>query len=171
MARVLVIGYGNRLRGDDGVGIEAAERVAELYRDEPQVRVLVVQQLVPELASDMAEADFVLLLDAEAGDVAGMITRKEISAEPDRGSFTHQFTPAALLGAAAALYGRAPAAVCLTMSAREFDLGEELSATIRDRLGEFTGAAQEIVAGWLEQGKKVVGCQALDGNKNKSRLF
>ena len=49
MRRVLIIGYGNPLRADDGVGWQAARRLAELRQDE-FVETLALHQLTPELA-------------------------------------------------------------------------------------------------------------------------
>jgi hydrogenase maturation protease len=62
----LVIGYGNSLRGDDGVGPLVAEQVAEWNL--PDVRSLSVHQLTPELASEMALAKTVIFIDAYFGD-------------------------------------------------------------------------------------------------------
>ncbi|MFI5043071.1 MAG: hydrogenase maturation protease, partial [Acidimicrobiales bacterium] len=69
---VLVIGYGNTLRSDDGVGWHAAALLAE----DPRlagVEVLAVHQLTPELALDMSRATLVILIDAGADDPPGAI--------------------------------------------------------------------------------------------------
>ena len=57
----LVIGYGNDLRSDDAAGVRAASLLAEHHREH---RTIVVQQLTPELAADIAMADCVVFLDA-----------------------------------------------------------------------------------------------------------
>jgi hydrogenase maturation protease len=57
----LVIGIGNPLRGDDGVGWWLAQR-AERWLPPSQLRA--VRQLTPELASDIAAAARVLFIDA-----------------------------------------------------------------------------------------------------------
>ena len=49
MSRIVITGYRNPLRGDDGVGWIAAERIGELLKD-CQVAALVVHQLTPDLA-------------------------------------------------------------------------------------------------------------------------
>jgi hypothetical protein len=46
--RVLIIGYGNPLRTDDGLGWRAAYRLAASLKDAP-VEALAVHQLTPEL--------------------------------------------------------------------------------------------------------------------------
>jgi len=54
----LVIGIGNPLRGDDGVGTWLAEQAAVLTAAEPDgpVAVRSVQQLTPELAEELGRA-------------------------------------------------------------------------------------------------------------------
>jgi hydrogenase maturation protease len=61
--RKLVIGYGNRLRGDDGVGWEVASRLAAAVPSEA-AHILTVHQLTPELAELVSEADLVIFIDA-----------------------------------------------------------------------------------------------------------
>ena len=55
----LVIGYGNRLRSDDGAGPRVAERLAS-----DGVAVRVCDQLVPELADDLKGRAVVVFVDA-----------------------------------------------------------------------------------------------------------
>jgi hydrogenase maturation protease len=85
---VLIIGYGNPLRSDDGVGWQAAE----LLTDDPRLadaQILACHQLTPELAEDVSRAGFVVLIDAstEPG-VPGSVetrttsTRAAFSASP-----------------------------------------------------------------------------------------
>src|SRR5262245_29107852 len=61
--RVLIIGYGNPLRADDGVGWQAARHLAELLRDEP-IEILALHQLTPELAEPISRADLIIFIDA-----------------------------------------------------------------------------------------------------------
>lgn len=58
----LVIGYGNELRGDDGVGPKVAEAV-EAWKL-AGVSVLALRQLTPELAADLAVVRRVIFVDA-----------------------------------------------------------------------------------------------------------
>jgi hydrogenase maturation protease len=61
-AKLLVIGYGNTLRGDDGVGPRVAEAVERLQL--PGVRTLICQQLSPEHAEMISQAERVVFVDA-----------------------------------------------------------------------------------------------------------
>src|SRR5215472_4005839 len=70
MPRVLIIGYGNPLRADDGVGWRMACRLGELVRDEP-FEVLAVHQLTPELAEPISRAELVIFVDASHNGLPG----------------------------------------------------------------------------------------------------
>lgn len=59
--RVIVIGYGNTLRSDDGAGQKVAEILASWHL--PQVRSISVHQLTPELAAPIAEAELAIFVD------------------------------------------------------------------------------------------------------------
>jgi hypothetical protein len=64
----LLIGWGNPLRGDDGVG-QAIAAAVERW-GQPQLEVVEAVQLTPELAPLLAAARRVLFVDAEAGAAA-----------------------------------------------------------------------------------------------------
>lgn len=134
---MLVIGYGNTLRGDDGVGYQVAEAVAKWQI--PQVRSLAVHQLLPELAEAIAAVATVVFVDAAVSDDAttANITTANITIAPlvaggDATFRTHIITPQLLLSLAQRLYGATPDAYLLTIPAIEFALGTDLSA-IADR--------------------------------------
>ena len=67
---LLVIGYGNALRGDDGAGPCAArlfgERCAARPGGDGAPRALAVIQLLPELVDELAQAARVVFIDAYA---------------------------------------------------------------------------------------------------------
>lgn len=126
---MLVIGYGNPLRGDDAMGLIAAERL----------RGMAVRQLTPELAETIAKAGAVLFLDADATLPPGEISLKECGAglqvcagSPDparpKAGLDHFATPQALLHLALTVYGAAPKAWLIGMGGECFDLKEGLSA-------------------------------------------
>src|SRR5579859_5307339 len=103
VARIVVAGYGNPLRGDDGVGWRVAEAVAENWGE--RVCVLMGQQPAPEWAPELAAAELAFLVDATHEAVRGVCVRR---LEPDVGGQLldgHTFGPAHLLGLAAALFG------------------------------------------------------------------
>jgi hydrogenase maturation protease len=121
---MLIIGYGNSLRGDDAFGIRAAERIPG---------ALAVHQLTPELMDPIARADRVLFLDAAAEGAPGQIRRRRVEPRA-QGAFTHHVTPEALLAGALALYGRAPEAEIITICGANFSLSDRLSPEVEAAL-------------------------------------
>jgi hydrogenase maturation protease len=134
----LVIGIGNRVRTDDGVG----SAIIESLGCRRGVECRVVHQLTPDLAQPVAEAERVLFVDASIGEHEMRLTR--LTAEPGRG-LGHSMSPAGLLDLAARLYEGAPEAWLLSVPGSDFGFGESLSPQTRARLPE---AARQVEA-WL----------------------
>ena len=133
MSRTLIIGYGNSLRGDDAIGIRAAEQLRQRGPG-PDLEILSVHQLTPELVDPISRAGRVIFIDAAAGPNPGQIAERRIHAAPFARPFTHVATPEALLAGASALYGSEPHAILITVTASTFDLGEDLSAPVQKAL-------------------------------------
>ena len=104
MAKILVIGYGSPLRGDDGVGWHAAQCLAQAIRGE-DVTILACHQLTLELAEQVSRADFVIFIDARRDGAPGRLFCQFV--EPNLSpscAFSHHLTPPALLTCAQGLY-------------------------------------------------------------------
>lgn len=119
----LIIGYGNTIRGDDGVGYQIAEAVAQWNLHD--VRSLAVHQLTPDLASAIAQAKTVIFVDAVA-------TSSEVKIEQLRPNYAASFTghyadPRSILTLTHALYEISPTAYRILIPAIEFSFGETLS--------------------------------------------
>lgn len=138
MARVLIVGYGNPLRGDDGLGWHAAEALRATL---PEAEILAVHQLTPELAEDVSRAELVIFLDAAETGVPGGWRCRGVAAEAAGAqAFTHHVTPASLIAASRLLYGHAPPAQLFTMTGELFDYREGLSETVAAALPEMLAA-------------------------------
>lgn len=148
MPKVLIVGYGNSLRSDDGVGVAVAEALAEQYRDDADVRVMAAIQLTPELASDIADAQHVLFVDAAAEGRPGTIQKFPITAGDTGQLQTHHCTPGALLHLADQLYDRAADAMLLTISAESFEPGPKLSSPVEERVPDAIALAKRLVSEW-----------------------
>jgi hydrogenase maturation protease len=123
---ILVIGYGNTLRGDDGVGCLVAETIADWQL--PQVRSIAVHQLLPELAADIAAVDIVMFVDAVGTScLSPGIEITPLIADNNVAFSTHIVTPQLLLSLTQRLYFATPIAYLLTISAINFTLGSSLS--------------------------------------------
>ena len=126
---VLVIGYGNALRGDDAVGRRAAERLAADGRL-PGARIDACHQLTPELAADIAAARLVVLVDARENDGTPGDVRIEQVVGCCRPLGSHAVDASALVDLATRLYGHAPPVILVSVTAERFDLGADLSPVV-----------------------------------------
>jgi hydrogenase maturation protease len=121
----LVIGYGNTLRRDDGVGVKVAEAVAALNL--PGVSVITRHQLVPELAGVLSQAGAVIFVDAAAAAESDLEPR-EVQAADAGQILAHAVDPRSLLALAKQIFGRCPPAWCLAIPVQDFGFGDGLSA-------------------------------------------
>jgi hydrogenase maturation protease len=143
--RALVVGYGNPLRGDDGVGPEVARRLAAELSD-PEIVILAVHQLTPELTEPLSQARLALFIDASSEGTPGQVRVEEIQARPPEQSFTHEFDPPMLLAAAQLLYGRCPEARLVSLAGQSFEFEETLSAPVMQALPEAVGQVRRLLA-------------------------
>ena len=121
---LLVIGYGNTLRQDDGVGPKVAETVAAL--DLPGVRTLACPLLTPELAEPLSQACVVIFVDAAVDAPREVQMRKLAPAETSQ-VMAHAASPATLLALARDVFGHAPQAWWLTIPVADLGIGEAFS--------------------------------------------
>ena len=158
----LLIGYGNPLRGDDGIGWRVVEEIANRQssiansqRDNPQStphsalrtpQLIAVHQLLPELAEPISETDLVIFVDASVEGEPGAIQVRTIEPAPPRiGAFTHHFDPAGVLGYAREVYGRFPRAYLVTVPAVSLGYGEGLSETVEAVLPEVLNQIEKLI--------------------------
>ncbi len=140
MKRILILGFGNPLRGDDGVGWYVATQLFE-RTGAWRCDVRTLHQLVPELADDLARYEVAVLIDASADQPAGSVRIRELGAEAPRteeGAFSHHVGPRELLTLAATLYGHTPRTFLCTIGGADFGFTEQLSPSAQ------AGAQQAI---------------------------
>lgn len=143
----LVIACGNPMRGDDAVGPIVARRVeATLSTDLAAThRFIITHQLLPELALELAQAKRAILIDARLpkNEPVGVVSMMPVSAETcsgcassccDNGAsgLTHHWTLPRLLAMAQMLFGRAPRACLVSVTADDFDTPDTLSPGMHD---------------------------------------
>lgn len=168
---ILVIGIGNPLRGDDGAGPDAAQRLHALWRAQGIAhRLLIVQQLTPEIAEDLVDptVDAVLFVDAavdshvdcggeqSAAKPVEIALQRLLPQESDSRTgasaptmttgpgMTHHVTPAAVVRYAALLYGAQPACWVLSIPGQVFGFGARFSAVTESALAGLEGQALSI---------------------------
>ena len=123
----LIIGYGNTLRSDDGVGYKVAEKVEQWGI--AGVRALPIHQLTPELAEDIANANTVIFVDAVlvTDEMPPKVTIQSIKPAQVYDDFCHTGNPRSLLALTQVLYGKFPKAYWLLIPALNVEFGEQLS--------------------------------------------
>ena len=107
-AGILVIGYGNTLRRDDGVGPRVAEAVSALAL--PGVRALTCPLLTPELADVIWRARVAIFVDA-AVDAPREVQMRKLAPAGSSQVMAHAASPATLLALARDVFGHAPEAL------------------------------------------------------------
>lgn len=141
MSNVLVIGYGNPLRGDDGVGWRVVEALSALM---PEGAAVAVHQLTPEWAEPISRADAVVFIDAATGAQPGEVQSFPISAASGR-AWSHEMTPDGLLAMAADLFGCCPPATMVTITGGAFEISESITAAVEAAVPEAISQAMAIV--------------------------
>ncbi len=146
MARILIVGYGNPLRSDDGLGWRAAEELSRslsLAEGEVEVEVIMRQQLTPELADNLTRADVVFFIDAARGGQPGDLGCAPVTPQPGTID-THHSSPAGILALAQQLYGASPRAFVVSMCGECFDHGSALSATVEAALPKLIALVEKL---------------------------
>ena len=131
---VVIIGYGNTLRGDDGLGWLAAEHLAGVI--EPcQAWVITCHQLTIDLTEALSKSTLAILIDARVGATPGLIACEDVQPSREAApSLHHHMPPESLLACTEALYGRAPRTILITVTGESFDFGSDLSPAVKSVL-------------------------------------
>ncbi|WP_323785048.1 hydrogenase maturation protease [Thalassovita sp.] len=131
---MLLIGYGNPGRGDDGLGPAFAERIERAAL--PGVRVMIDYQLTVDHALAVAGADRVVFADALIAD-EGAFQFKASAAVTDAEITSHALSPEAVLTLARTLYDVTPAAFVLGITGQDFgEVKEGLSRQAQRNLDD-----------------------------------
>jgi len=155
---ILVIGYGNSLRSDDGAGCRVSDIVASW--ELPSVRSLTVHQLTPELAEPIAQAELAIFIDAcvNSNDLATkrkkpkstvqvqkiVVSQKLRSAQSTLSGGGHVSDPRSLLLLAQQVYGATPVAYSLLLPAVNWEFGEQVSAVTRKSIEQAVDFLQKL---------------------------
>ncbi len=135
--RVLILGYGNPGRQDDGLGPAVVAEIERLGL--PGVVAQDNYQLFIEDAADVAEADTVWFVDA-ARTGAEPFEIRRLEPAQDIAFSSHQVKPEVILALAKRYCGRAPEAWLLGIRGYEFAFIEELTGRARENLRQAVAA-------------------------------
>jgi hydrogenase maturation protease len=124
MSSLLVIGYGNTLRSDDGVGPRVVEAVDAL--DLQNVQTLACDLLTPELAEPISRAKLVVFVDA-AVDAPREVQLRPLAPAESSQIMAHAADPRTMLALARDVFGHAPPGWWLTIPIENTRIGDQLS--------------------------------------------
>jgi len=141
----LVIGIGNTLRGDDGVGVAVAQQLAAQHL--PDLRVIACHQLTPELTALISQAEQVIFVDASTNLSAGDVKVIPLDLDSARALATHHWAPTALLMAAKVLYSAQPRSALVAIGAQHFGYCEQLSESVARALPRATQLILSLLRG------------------------
>ena len=149
-ADVLVVGYGNDLRSDDGAGRWVADRLEDLALDGVEVRSM--SQLTPEVALLAAGRRLVVFVDASVDADSLRLTDVVVDAERPGGAgdgsvMTHHGNPASVLEMTAAV-GRPPDRVVLvSIPATDLEMGFAFTPPTAVAAERAVAAITELIVG------------------------
>jgi hydrogenase maturation protease len=154
--RSLVVGFGHRDRGDDGVAYHVVAALRRSLGQEPpadddeglllsegQLDELLLPQLAPEWIEAARGYERLVFVDAHALFDRKDLDCRPVEAEYTSAAFTHHMTVATFLALLGALYGERPQAWLVSIRGRAFDFGRELSAESAAQVGP---AVEKILA-------------------------
>lgn len=156
--KILLLGYGNLDRQDDGIAWHILRQVAERlnfrlppipeqyqYELNPILTVGFALHLIPEHAEWLSQFERVLFIDAHTGSIPQDVSFIPLQAQFEPSPFTHHLTPATCLALCEALYHKTPTAALLSVRGFEFNFTQSLSPAASQLLQP----AVERVLEWL----------------------
>lgn len=161
MKKLLVIGYGNPDRQDDGVawhilralttrlGLDSPRSYEERFPEHDQIDFDFQLQLTPEMAEDIHAYEYVCFADAHAGAIEEPVRLINIESEFQASPLTHHLTPQSLIAICETLYGKKPEAALLSVRGYHFGLSRQLSEETAALLPQ----AVELIWDWLKARK------------------
>lgn len=156
-APILVLGVGNPLLADEGLGPRAVEELSRRYRFSPEIALLDGGTAGFSLLPRILEAERLLVLDAiQAGEPPGTVfTLDGDTLPPARGGklSPHQIGLAEVL-ALARVQGGPAEVVVLGVEPKSLNLGIGLSPPVARALERLVEAAIEQLARWGVQAKQ-----------------
>ncbi|WLE98695.1 MAG: hydrogenase maturation protease [Candidatus Electrothrix communis] len=145
---MLVYGFGNPGREDDGAGVALAERIRAAAL--PGVTTDSNYQLNVEDALLLSEHDLVIFADATRSPV-DRFSFYRLQPDPSVSFTTHAMSPGSVLALYSQLYGKTPPVYMLEIGGMSFELREGLTAEGTEN----TLAAGQFLISWLNDFKSV----------------
>ena len=157
MAKLLLVGYGNPDRQDDGVawhilralanqiGLQAPESYEFDFPEHDLIDFIFCLQLTPEMAEEIVNYERVCFVDAHTGNIPAPVRIIEVQSEFQSSPFTHHLTPQSLVSMCKEIYGRRPQAALLSVRGFNFGFSQDLSPETAELVPE----AVRLALAWL----------------------
>jgi hydrogenase maturation protease len=151
MAQVLIIGLGNPLRGDDGLGWHAVQQLRKTLPLE-NVEMITCHQLTPELAEAMARSKRVIFIDAAVGEPPGEINLGQLNLGKINPTsmpppvFSHRLDPLGLMQYSRELYGTWPEAFTVSLNGQAYGYAEKLSDPVQSSLSAVLQLVEDLAS-------------------------
>lgn len=149
--RVLVYGYGNPGRQDDGLGIEMANMIQH-WIDEHKLGCMTTDsnyQLNIEDAEKISDWDIVVFVDATKEADVNEYRFKEVEKSDAKVEFTmHAVSPSYVLHLSDSLFNKTPETYVLAIRGYEWELKEGLTANATLNLEQAFQYLTRKLAGW-----------------------
>lgn len=143
--KILVLGYGNPGRGDDGLGPALAERIESL--DLAGVTVDAAYQLNIEDAAAVADHDMVVLVDAAVKGSEPFSVRR-VTPAADITFTSHLVSAESILAISQDSFGKVPECWLIGIRGYEFDLYEVISEKAERNLAAAFSFITRKIEGW-----------------------
>lgn len=148
MKEVLIIGCGNSLRADDGLGAYAVRQIAA-SPSPIQPKSLTPHQLTPDIAAAIHAACRVIFIDASIEDPPGAIRVRPVPCTvAPQIVLAHCPSPSSLVALVKRLYSECPPAVLVSMGACRFDYGAPFSPEVKRALPTLIDRVKRLIALW-----------------------
>ena len=141
--KIVIIGYGNELRGDDGVGLLVIDELAKTFSARPDTKLIRRHQLDIADAEEISECRAVIFIDAHVSEERENVELSKLDlVEGATFVVTHISLPEELMSATQAIYDSAPPAYVCAVRGYDFEFGTTVTDIARKLV---TQAARDIV--------------------------
>jgi hydrogenase maturation protease len=156
--RILIIGFGNPDREDDGVawhilhalsvklGLPAPDSYEDEFPLNDKLDFTFYLQLTPEMAEEISAYERICFVDAHTGDIPEPVRMTPVESEFQRSPFTHHLTPQSLISMCETLYQKKPEVTLLSVRGHRFLFTRELS----EETAALVPEAVRLIEAWLE---------------------
>ncbi len=147
MKKLLIVGYGNPDRGDDGVAWHILKELLKEHNPDLDAEELLSGditsldgnadtwfnlQLLPEISELLSNYEKAVFLDAHTAEIEADVNLEIIKPVYLNSPFTHHVTPSTCLSLAESISGYAPESWLLSIRGYEFQFKRELTTRTRE---------------------------------------